>query len=64
MSRSSLFDGMIKAAASLINEDDMHTNPEYVRGMAELIAVCMEMSVGVAEGREYVTEAIRHEVVA
>ena len=51
-----MLDGMIGAAASLIDEDDMHTNPEYVRGMAELIAVCMEMSV--ANGREYVTKEI------
>ena len=60
-----MLDGMIAAAASLIDGDDMHTNPEYLRGMAELIAVCMEMN-GVSEGRDYVTEQIRKtlEVVA
>lgn len=52
----SMLDGMVGVAASLIDAEDMHINPEYVRGMAELIAVCMEMSV--ARGREFVTEQI------
>ena len=44
----SILDGMIGAAVSLIDVEDIHLNPEYVRGMAELIAVCMDM-VSVAE---------------
>ena len=53
----SILDGMIGAAVSLIDVEDIHLNPEYVRGMAELIAVCMDM-VSVADGRERVSEQI------
>ena len=52
---SSLFDGAIECAASLI-QDGVHDNPEYLRGMAELIAVMFDLNI--ANGRELVIDEV------
>jgi len=52
---SGLLDSAIDCAASLV-QDGVHDNPEYLRGMAELIAVMFDLSV--ANGRELVIKQI------
>ncbi len=55
-----LFDSMIQCASDLLEPGEVHNNPEYLRGMAELIMVAFRMPIS---DKDMIIEAIEKQVI-